>query len=271
VGTSTLQNNRVGRTTLGKVVAGVRPDANPTAYGKSEVTVDTIIYARDNVDLLDAAQSNFNTRAELGQDHGKEMAKHFDQSFIIKCIHGAQSTPADDLNGAFGAGKNETSDYDAGATTKIKGDLLGADIKAIIVQMEEEDIDADELVVLVRPTQYQWLTATDLVNVDLSRGNGDLAQGVIERINGARIIKTARIPTVAITDHLLGPSYNVTAQDAKARAVVLHPKSLLAGETIPLTSQSYYDQKELQHFVDTHMAYGVNVNREDTCGAAFQS
>jgi hypothetical protein len=94
---------------------------------------------------------------------------------------------------------------------------------------------------------------------------------VIERINGARIIKTARIPTVAITDHLLGPSYNVTAQDAKARAVVLHPKSLLAGETIPLTSQSYYDQKELQHFVDTHMAYGVNVNREDTCGAAFQS
>jgi hypothetical protein len=272
IGTNTLRDNRVGRTTLNRVTPGVRPDATPTKFGTAEVTVDTVIYARDNVDLLDVAQQNFNSRAELGMDHGKELGKKFDQSMIIKCIHGSLATPADSLNGAFGAGKNTAVDLAGAADSKTAGNLLGDAIKEILVDMEEEDIEADEFVVLVRPAQYKLLTDSGLLDNDFSAsGNGDFAQGIIKRINGAPIIKTARIPQAVITDNILGDSYNVTAEQAAVRAVIMHPKSILAGESIPMTSQSYFDQKELQHFVDTYMSYGANVYREDVCGAVYQS
>lgn len=271
IGTSTLRDNRVGRTTLNRITPGVRPDATATKFGTAEVTVDTTIYARDNVDLLDVAQQNFNSRAELGQDHGKELGKKFDQTMIIKCIHGSTAVPADTLNGAFGSGKNKSVDIAGAATSKEAGDLLGDAIKAILVDMEEEDIDADEFIVMVRPTQYKLLTDSGLLDNDFSaQDNGDFAQGVIKRINGARIVKTARIPNAEIADNILGDSYNVTADQAKIRAVIMHPKSVFAGESIKMTSQAYFDQKELQHFVDTYMSYGANVYREDVCGGVFQ-
>jgi hypothetical protein len=263
-GTNTLQNNRVGRTSLGSVTPGVRPDATPTKFGTVSVTVDTIIIARDNVAALDAFQSNFDHRSEIGMDHGKEIGKFFDEAHIIKVIHGAQATPTDSLDGAFGSGKAVY--LGTGAAT---GDTLEAGIRNILVSMEEEDIDADEFVVLVRPLEYSiLLDSSKLIDGDFSAGH-DFANGMIKQVYGAPIVKTARIPRSIEASHLLGSSYNVAATDATALAVVMHRRSLLAGETIPLTSDVYYDKKELQHFIDSHLAFGVAVNREDLCGAVF--
>ncbi len=263
-GTNTLQNNRVGRTTLGSVTPGVRPDATPTRFGTVSVTVDTIIIARDNVAALDAFQSNFDHRAEIGMDHGKEIGKFFDEAHIIKVIHGAQVSPADSLDGAFGSGKL----VNAGTGT-VDGDTLEAAIRTVLVSMEEEDIDADEFVCLVRPLEYSSLLDSDkLIDGDFSAGH-DFANGKIKQVYGCPVIKTARIPRQAEPAHLLGSSYNVSAVDATALAVIMHRRSLLAGETIPLTSDVYYDKKELQHFIDSHLAFGVAVNREDLCGVVL--
>ncbi len=263
-GTNTLQNNRVGRTSLGAVTPGVRPDATPTKFGTVSVTVDTIIIARDNVAALDAFQSNFDHRSEIAIDHGKEIGKFFDEAHIIKVIHGAQATPSDSLDGAFGSGKTVYA-----GTGAITGDELEAAIRSILVTMEEEDIDADEFVTLVRPLEYSsLLDSGKLVDGDFSAGH-DFANGMIKQVYGCPIVKTARIPRQANASHLLGSSYNVSATDATALAVVMHRRSLLAGETIPLTSDVYYDKKELQHFIDSHLAFGVAVNREDLCGVVL--
>ena len=265
-GTNTLQNNRVGKTQLAKVTPGVRPGSEPVKFGTVQVTVDTIIIARDNVDRLDVFQSNFDHRAEIGQDHGKEIGKFFDQAFLIKAIHGAQATPADTLDGAFGGGKLVNMDELEAA---VDGDILEKAIREIIVKMEEEDIDAGEFVCFVRPSEYsKLLDAGKLMDGDFSAGH-DFATGNVKQVYGTPVMKTARIPRQVITGHLLGSAYDVTAKDAAAAAVILHPRSLLAGETIPLTSDVYYDRKELQWFIDSHLAFGVNVNREDLCGAVF--
>lgn len=274
-GTNTLQNNRVGRSKLGKVTPGVRPAATRVKFGTVQVVVDTIIIARDNVDRLDVFQSNFDHRAEIGQDHGKEIGKFFDTAFLIKTIHGAQAKPADDLDGAFGEGKAEY------IGTTVTGDKLEQGIRKILVRMEEDDIETSEFVTFVRPTEYSLLLdAGKLMDSDYTGGN-DFGQGTVKQVYGAPLVKTARIPRQAsgvdvanhdeAGNHLLGAAYNVSAMDAKAAAVILHPRSLLAGETIPLTHDVYYDQKELQWFIDSHLAFGVNVNREDLCGAVFMA
>jgi hypothetical protein len=44
------------------------------------------------------------------------------------------------------------------------------------------------------------------------------------------------------------------------------PKALLAGETIPLTSDVYYQKTELQWFIDSWLAFAVTANRAEHAG-----
>lgn len=276
-GTDTIVNNRVGKTTLKKLEPGVRPPAENTPFGRVTLTVDTVILARDNRSMLNEFQTSFDARTELGQDHGKEMGKFFDQAFIIMGIKGALASAPDFGAGAaknsIGAGKRTTL---AAAGDENDPDKFAAAITSLIVQMEEEEIETSELVVLVRPTQFETLLNNNkLLSRDFAAGNGDYAKGLIYEISGVRIVKTARIPTAAIDGHYLSNArnsnaYDVSATEAKAAAIILHPKSFLAGETIPMSSDVWFNKEEKQWFIDSWMAFGVTVNRPDVCGAVFK-
>lgn len=271
-GTDTKIVRRAGRTTLQKVTDGVRPAANKTGYGKASVTVDTVVLARDNQSMLNSFQADFNVRAELAEDHGKELGKFFDQAFLIQGIKSANLAAPSGLNGAFGAGKPRTL---AAAGDENDPDKLYAQIASIITEMQEEDIDTDEMVIFIRPTQEDVLLNHDkLIDRDFSMDNGDFANGTIKTVKGVPIVKTARIPKAAISGHLLsnaenGNAYDVSATEALAQAVILHPKSLLAGETIPLTSDVFWSQVEKQWFIDAYLAFAVSNRRPDVCGAVF--
>jgi hypothetical protein len=277
-GTDTIVNNRVGRTTLQKLVPGVRPDAEATPFGRVALTVDTVVLARDNRSMLNEFQTHFNARMELAQDHGKEIGFFFDQAFIIMAIKGAGMAAPDFGAGAaknsIGAGKSVTL---TAAGDELDPDKLYRAIADIIVQMEEAEIPVEELVVFLRPKEFDTLMDNDkLIRSEFSADNGDFAKGIIWTIKGARIVKTARIPTAAISGHFLSNSrnnnaYDVSATEAKAVAVLLHPKSLLAGETIPLQSDIWFNREEKQWFIDSWLAFGVTVNRPDVCGRVLKA
>ena len=278
-GTDTITNNRVGRTTLKALVAGVRPKAEPTPFGKVSLTVDTVVLARDNRSMLNEFQTHFDARMELAQDHGKEIGFFFDQAFIIQGIKGSKMAAPVLGDGSpnkqsIGPGKNKTL---AAAGDELDPDKLAAAIVSIITDMEENEIPTEELVCFIRPTLYQVLLNNDkLIRRSFSDANGDYAKGIIYEINGVRIVKTARIPQAAIAGHYLsnaqnGNAYDVSAAEAKVAAVLLHPKSLLAGETIPLTSDVWFNREEKQWFIDSFIAFGVTVNRPDVCGAVYKA
>jgi hypothetical protein len=272
-GTDTLINRRIGRTTLKSLTPGVRPDAAPTPFGRVSLTVDTVVLARDNRSMLNEFQTDFNARKELGEDHGKEIAKFFDQAFLIQGVKSSLLPAPAGLNGAIGAGKVAKM---AAANDELDPNKLYAKIAAILTQMEEEDIDINECAVFVRPTYYDILLSNDkLVNGDFSSA-GDFADGKFKGIKGCPVISTARMPKAAISGHLLSNAdnnnaYDVSADEAKVVATVLHPKSLLSGETIPLTSDVFFSKEEKQWFIDSFLAFGVSNRRPDLCGSVFQS
>lgn len=275
-GTDTIVNNRVGRTTLKKLVPGVRPPAESTPFGKVALTVDTVVIARDNRSMLNEFQTHFDARQELAQDHGKEIGFFFDQAFLIMAIKGALA-PAPVLGDgnpnkqSIGAGHQRT----LAAGEHEDPDKLYAAISAIVTEMEENEIPTDELVLFVRPTQFDTLLNNNkLIHADYSTGNGDYAKRLIYWCAGVRIEKTARIPRAPIQDHFLSNptnnyAYDVTAEQARAAAVLLHPKSLLAGETIPLMSDVFFNKEEKTWFIDSWLAFGVTVNRPDVCGVVL--
>lgn len=265
-GTDTILDRRVGRTQLTTLTAGVRPAATATAFGKTSLTIDTVVMARDNRSMLNEFQIDFNARMELGKDHGKELGKLFDESLLIAGIKGAAAAAPSGLNGAFGAGTT--------AMLGTIGDELDPTafytaVEAGVVSMQAKDMDTDECVIFVNPTQYAVLLNNDkLVNQDYSTDNGDFANGKFKTVMGVPVVMTNRLPTAAITGHALsttanGSFYDVTAAEARTEALILHPSALMVGETIPLTSDVYFSKIERQWFIDSLMAYGANFNRPD--------
>jgi hypothetical protein len=205
---------------------------------------------------------------ELGSDHGKEIGKVFDESFIIQGIKCAAKTFVGDGGTAVGV-TNGVANVQTltSALDENDPDKLQRAIEDVCQKIEEDDVDLDGGVILVRPAQYYVLLRNDrLINSQFSTGNGDVAEGMILKSCGLPIIKTNRIPAAAITDHKLGTAYNVSATEAKTVVLVLLPKALLAGESIPLTSDVWYNKEELQWFIDSYLAFGVAPNRHDMCG-----
>lgn len=277
-GTDTIVNNRVGRTSLKALVAGVRPPSDNTPFGKVTLTVDTVILARDTRSMLNDFQTHFDARMELAQDHGKEIGFFFDQAFIIMAIKGANAAAPVLGDGtaskqSIGAGKHVTL---TSAGDELDPDKMEIAITGLITDMEEEEIPVEELIVFVRPKTYKVLSNSNkLLSRDYNADNGEFSKMRIDEIGGARIVKTARIPQAAITGHFLSNAsnsnaYDVSAAEAKCVAVILHPKGLMAGETIPLNSDMWFNREEKQWFIDSFIAFGVTVNRPDVCGAVFK-
>ena len=278
-GTDTVTNDRVGEATLQKVTPGVRPDAAVAQFDNVKVKVDTIVLARNNVALLDDFQAHYSVRSELGKEHGKTLGKFFDEAFIIQAIKSAFIVAAADPQnpgigetalppGWFGGTKVNL----AAAGDESDPDLLQKAIEDVCQGIEEKDVDLDGGVILVGPAEYYTLLRNDrLTNSQYSVGNGDFASGMVLKSCGLPLIKTNRIPKGAITGHFLsnagnGNAYDVTAEQGRTKAVVMLPKALLAGETIPLTSKVYYMDSELQWFIDSYLSFGVTPNRAEHAG-----
>jgi len=271
-GTDTVTNDRIGATSLQAVTPGVRPEPGVAEFDNVSVRVDTIILARNNVHLLDDFQKHYDVRAELGQDHGKIIGRFFDEAILIQGLKAANIVAGDGTNGTtrlLNGWKGGVQIDLAAAGDELDPDKLQRAIEDMCQKIEENDIDIEGAVVFVAPAQFYTLLRNDkLINSQYSTGNGDYANGTVMKSCGIPIIKTNRLPQEAVTGHYLSNAgnanaYDVSAAEANVVALLIMPKALLAGETIPLTSKVYYSDIELQWFIDSYLAFGATPNRAE--------
>ena len=278
IGTDTVTNDRIGSTSLQKVTPGVRPEAGTAEFDNVSVKVDTIILARNAVHLLDDFQSHYNVRAELGQDHGKIIGRFFDEAILIQGVKAANIVKGDGTLGTtrlpegWKGGVIETL---AAANDEQDPDKLQRAIENMVEAVETNDVDIEGATLFVAPKEYYTLYRNNkLVSGDYSMGNGDYAQGQLLASCGIPIFKTNRLPQAAVTGHYLsnagnGNAYDVTAAEAKVKVLMLMPKAILAGETIPLTSDVYYEKSDLQWLIDSYLAFGATANRAEHAAAVY--
>ncbi len=274
-GTDTVTNDRIGTTSLQAVSPGVRPAPGVAEFDNVSVKVDTIILARNNVNLLADFQAHYNVRAELGQDHGKIIGRFFDEALLIQGVKAANIIKGDGTAGTtrLPEGWKGGVQIDlAAAGDENDPDKLQRGIEDLCEGIELNDIDIEGAVLFVNPTQYYTLLRNDkLINSQYSTANGDYAEGTVLKSCGLPIFKTNRLPQEAVVDHYLSnagnnAAYDVSAEEAKVVALLMMPKALLAGETIPLTSKVYYSDIELQWFIDSYLAFGATPNRAEMAG-----
>jgi hypothetical protein len=277
VGTTTVTDFAVGESTLGKVVVGEAPAAAGTDFAKASISVDTVVYARNVLPLLDVFQTSYDARKEIGQEHGKKIAKFFDQSLFIQGYKAAMLTESRFSNGSAGKpaghfGGSRVTLSSAGAATDPA--MLYKAISDLFVQMETKDVvpREDDVMLAFKPAQFYALQdAEQIVNGTYVTSDGTtLNNQAIFKAFGCMVCSSNNLPSTVITGHLLSNAANSNAYDGdftKLAGLALSARAILGGETIPLTSDVFYDKIYKSWFVDSHLAYAATPNRAEYAGA----
>lgn len=268
---NTWRGDRVGGVTVKGRKAGVALDTQRQVNEKFLITVDTTSYIRTAVDYQDDWTAP-DFQAETSAEHGSSHAKSFDQAHVIQLIKCATwvAPAALKASGAFYDGISKTmTGYAAATDAEAKADLIVQAHKAALSDFVKRDLGGSlaEFVTLIEPDAFNvLLDHKKLMNVDFQGGNGDnnFAMRRIAWLNGIRVIETPRFPTGAIAAHHLGPAFNVTATEAKARFIVFHPrKTLVTVEAKPMTVRVWDDEKEFNNVLDSYTMYTVGIRRGD--------
>lgn len=265
-GTATVTNYAVGESQLGKVQPGEAPKSTVNKFSRNALTIDTTVYARNAFMNLEIFQTNFDARKQVGEEQGKKIAKFRDQSFLIQAAKAAQLTtsPFGDTDGHTGG---TTYTLGAAADRSDPSKLYYA-LGRILEGMEEKDVDplTDDVAIFLRPAEYYTLLdAEQLTSGEFITSDGNSIKSKILSAYGVPVFSTNNLPSGVVTDHLLGTDYN--GDFSKLVAVAFSPRALLAGETISLTSDVWYDKMYKQWFVDSEMAYGVTPKRPEFAAA----
>lgn len=265
-GTSTVTNFNVGESTLGKVTPGVTPPGTPSQLSKNSVTIDTLIYARAHLALLETFQTQFDVRKHIADEHGKKIAKFKDQAFLIQGIKAALAA-----NSPYGA----TPGFSGGSqhTLAAAGDLsdpakMYSAFARLFEKIEGKDVDpiADGLGIFVRPDVYYTLLESEyVINGEFLTADGTKIEAKVFKAWGVPVMSTNNLPRSVVSGHLLGTDYD--GDFSKVAALVMSPKAILAGENIPLTGDVFYDNLSKQWFADAHLAFAATPDRAEYAGA----
>lgn len=280
-GTSVITNFAVGASTLQKATPGSPIDGTGTDFAKRTLTVDTVVLARAVLPLLETFQTSYDARKEIGMEHGKKIAKFTDQSFFIQAIKAALFTEST-YKGSGASGKPAGHFGGSQQTLAAAGDALDpaklyAAVANLFVKMEEKDVDprTDDVVIALRPAEFYTLLQNEqLIDGTYKTAEGTSIQAHMLKAYGVPVVSSTNFPAgQTITGHLLSNANNSDAYDgdfSKVVACAFSPRALLAGETIPLTTDVFWDKVTKQWFVDAHMAYGVTPNRAEFAGVILK-
>lgn len=279
-GTNSVTNFAVGGATLGKVTPGEAPASTQAEFGKAILTIDTVVYARNTFPLIETFQTSYDARKEVGVEHGIEIAKFFDQSMFIQAAKASLLTESRFSN-AQGANKPKGHSGGSVVTLTATGDAtdpskLYKAVRDLVVKFEQKDVSpgGDDMILAVLPTQfYALVDAEQISNREYITSDGHSLKDIpVYKALGVPVVSSNNIPTTNVNAHLLSNAANSNAYNGdftKLLAVMFSMRALLAGETIPLTSDVFYDKNYKMWFVDSHLAYGVTPNRAEYAGSIW--
>lgn len=278
-GTNRIGNYGFGESTVGVVTPGEAPAATKNDVGRNTLVIDTLAYTRHFLPLLETFQTSYDARVELGIEDGKAMARFMDQAFFIQAAKAAQDTDSRystvaNKPAGFAGGSSVTLASAADATDPAK---LYQSLADLFKLMEAKDVapSEEDVMIALRPDVfYDMLGAEQIINGEYVTSRGTKVEGaMVFKAFGVPVVKSNNIPNSSVTGHLLSTAGNGNAYDGdftKLVALAFSTKALLAGETIPLTSDVFYDKIYKSWIVDSHASFGVTVDRSEYAGAIWK-
>ena len=272
---NTWRGDRIGAAVVKGRKSGQKLDGARIANDKFLVTVDTTSFIRTPFDYQDDWTAP-DFQSEYSAEHGTAHAKAFDEAHIIALIKCSAFKAPTHLAGSFKNGlKATTTGMDAATGNEAKAAILVQTHKGLLKEFVKRDLGGSlsANITLMNPDAFDLLLdEKKLMNVEYQGGNGDnnFAARRVAWLNGTRVVETPRFPTGVITDHILGPDFNVTAAEAKALFIIFNPaKALVTVEAKSMTVRKWDDPENFQSVLDSYTMYTVGQHRPDAVGVGF--
>lgn len=271
-GTATVTKDAIGESTLQVLEPGKTPDGTANQFSDNSVTVKTVVLARSALPILDVFQTKYDARKKIANEHGKAIAKLRDAALLVQIAKAGQATTS--KYGALPGHHGGTQVALNAAGDENDPAKLYRAINRLLAQMEEKDVvpQEDGHAIFVRPSIfYAMMEAEQIINGDYITSEGNKVQGVpILKALGVPIIKTNNMPhtdTLTTPDDvatLMGGDYS--GDFSKVVMMLASPKALLAGETISLETDVFYDKLSKSWYVDAHVAFAATTDRHEHAG-----
>lgn len=247
--------------------SGEKLESTAVKSEKFILQANIMTYTRVPIDYQDAWTAP-SFRNELARNAGTSHAKSYDQAHCIQLLKCADWEAPPTLAGTFTPISERLNTLDfTGLSEEEAADDIVQTIKRIGESfLFDKDITVHDLVILVEPAWFSILMEhKKLMNVRYSHSAGsDYAMRRIAYVNGIRIIEANVFPEGAIEGHELGPDFDVTAEEATAKAIVFHPRSVLVtAEAKSLTNRAWDDEREMSSVLDTYRLYNAGMRRPD--------
>jgi hypothetical protein len=268
VGTDTMSNAAMGDPTLQAVVAGVEPLGKEIEVGSQIVQVKTPILARVVVAMLAQVQDRLAVKSRTPLNFARKIAKIKDELLLLQCVKSAmKATGAGDVSD-MPAGTNHEL---AAADDETDATKLEAGVMVLAQTLAEKEVDLMDGKCYVAPEQYFTLLKNDkLTDADFSKDNGNYAQAAVAASSGMPLVMTNRLSQTAddgsvsgSNANIMGASYLTTDEESDAVALFAMGESIMVAQSIPLTSDVYWDKRLLTWFIDSYLAFGAAPDRPD--------
>lgn len=273
-GTNMVSEKFMGDTELQVLSPGQDPEATQTDQDKNALVVDTTVISRNAVAMFHDIQNDIEGyNSKLSMNQAKQLSRLEDEMTVQQLIYSAQSNTkavrTDPRVSGHGfsyqisisdAQAQDPENVQAAIEMAIENMMIGAD--------GGDGVDIDDMYILIPWVEFNILRdAERIVNADYNTFQGDTVSGFTLKKFNVPVIPSNRFPRISggsvvsrtsqLSNATNGNRYTASMDQAKAKAVVFKPEALLAGKTIDMTGDIFWDRRSKSWFVDTYQAEGA--------------
>lgn len=269
---NTYRIDRLGTTTVQGRQSGGALTTNPIKSDKLVLTVDTVLYIRNEVDYQDDWTAPDFLR-EIGQNNGSAFAEMFDGAHIIQLIKCRSWVAPVHLAPAFQNGIEIVADLIFSTAGKLTQAQMEANAMAInnahrlaVETLIKRKVPLNDMVTLASVDRYGQLTEhPKLMNNMYSQiSEHSYGERRVIRMNGIPVIESTEFPVVNAA-HPLGTAFNTVQADVDCGVILFSKsKSLVTVEAKPFTTRMWDDERNFCNVLDAYAMYTVGQRRPDT-------
>ena len=268
VGTDTLSNAAMGDPTLQAVSPGVEPLGKTIEVGTQIVQVKTPILARVVVAMLAQVQDRLSIKSRTPNNFGRKIAKIKDELLLHQAVKsGMKATGSGEVTDMPGGVNKEL----AAATDETDATKFEVGIMTLAQALMEQEVELTDGKLFVAPAQYFTLLKNDkLTSADYSSGNANYSKAMVSVSSGMPIVPTNRLSqaaddgtTAGSNANIMGANYIVSDEESDVVGLYATPDSIMVAQSIPLTTDVYWDKRLLTWFIDSYLAFGAAPDRPD--------
>ncbi len=218
---ATGRSNNAAYHTPGAEVLGGKIPVNEVV-----ITIDDLLLTSTFIANIEEAKLHVDVRSEFTKQMGEELAQAFDRNVAINGVLAARQGAR--VTGLPGGGKLTSADF----LTDVQK-FADAHFDAAAV-LDEKFVPATERYSFMKPAQYYALVKnTKVINKDWG-GEGSYASGTVAMIAEILPIKTANLPSTAITTGKYQGDFSTTA------GLIMHRSAVGTVKLMDLKSESEY-------------------------------